>query len=472
MTAPLELVQLPKVPAVVIYAPVSNRAGPDGVTAGFVGFSYRIETLLSLPPVSSGLKSGLKVLDRDEAEVIHEQGTMHGGRTLSRSMDAAGRTWDFVYDVPRTVERAGMINATRTLLLGLAGLTGILVVFHSLLQLSRRLRSHALAAEVAEERLRMAVAASATGLWEFDIASQRLAWSDECRSIFGAPPDQSDIGFSDFVEHVHHEDRARVRGAMQDAIGKQDACSCEFRVVRPDGQQRWVAQVGRFGRRRGAAMLIGSLRDITEQHRSDEHRELLMKELAHRTKNLMAVVQAIARQTVKTSPNVAEFETRFVGRINALALSIDRLVNERWAGIELADLVREQLRSFSGSAGERLTIDGPPLRVNAQAAQTLGLALHELGTNAVKYGAWSAAAGMVAVSWSVDAGKQIHITWREHGGPPVKEPQTRGFGTTVITQLARVSLQGEVRLDYNAEGLSWTLTCPIAHATDAAELAA
>ena len=201
--------------------------------------------------------------------------------------------------------------------------------------------------------------------------------------------------------------------------------------------------------------------DITEQKRREQQIRLLMNEVNHRAKNLLSVVQAVASQTVKNEP--AKFAERFTERLQSLAVSQDLLVKSQWQGIGIDELVRSQLAHFKDLIDGRVTLQGPRLGLTAKAAQSIGMALHELATNAVKYGALSNASGQVTISWQLDpdtpGGDLFALSWIERGGPPVVEPARRGFGTTIIQTLPAMEFDAEVALDYAQEGLSWRMNC-------------
>jgi PAS domain S-box-containing protein len=203
--------------------------------------------------------------------------------------------------------------------------------------------------------------------------------------------------------------------------------------------------------------------DITERKRQDDHVRFLMREVNHRSKNMLSVVQVIARQTAGTSP--IDFAARFERRLHALAASQDVLVKSEWQGANLEVLVRSQLAHFEGLIGTRIKLQGPPLFVTASAAQALGMALHELATNAGKYGVLANSEGQVVIEWSLkeeNAGaRTFAISWREQGGCPVVPPSKRGFGSTVICDMAELSLGAKVELDYPVTGLCWRLRCPV-----------
>lgn len=201
--------------------------------------------------------------------------------------------------------------------------------------------------------------------------------------------------------------------------------------------------------------------DISDRKRHEEHNQLLMREVNHRSKNLLSVVQAIARQTApKEDPNFAE---RFGGRLQALAAEQDLLVRNSWTTVPVEGLVRSQLSHFADGAADRIQVDGPDASLSPDAAQALGMALHELATNAAKYGALSNAAGRIDICWSSSGAKdnaEFVLTWVERDGPPVSAPERTGFGSVVTTKMVKMATGGNVVVDYLPEGLSWKLTCP------------
>jgi two-component system CheB/CheR fusion protein len=186
-----------------------------------------------------------------------------------------------------------------------------------------------------------------------------------------------------------------------------------------------------------------------------------MAELMHRTNNLLAVVQAIARETGRKSPDPMEFLPAFSARLEGLGVSSSLLAREDWRGALLEDLLRAQVAPLA--AADRFDVDGPAVLLSPRAVQNLGLAFHELATNALKYGALSVAAGKVSVSWEVreiGRARELHLVWREHGGPPVSPPTRMGFGRVVSEKLLASALQARVEIDYPAAGLEWSLVLP------------
>jgi len=212
-----------------------------------------------------------------------------------------------------------------------------------------------------------------------------------------------------------------------------------------------------YGRVVGASKIA---HDISERKRGEALLRTVMHELSHRSKNLLSVIQAMAQQTARLSPSVDAFLDRFIGRVQGLAASQDLLVNQNWTGVSLDELVRQQLQPFGGRDAGRIETDGPPLYVAPDAAQTLGLALHELATNASKYGALSVPGGSVAVQWKIEpesGASRFRMSWRERGGPSVETPERSGFGRMLIERLTAEKLDATVHLTFDLEGVVWTL---------------
>jgi PAS domain S-box-containing protein len=204
-------------------------------------------------------------------------------------------------------------------------------------------------------------------------------------------------------------------------------------------------------------------RDISERKKYEEHLRFTLRELSHRSKNLLAVIQAMARQTAGQSRNFAEFDARFSGRLHALAQSHDLLISHDWQGARIGDLVRAQLAAFTDPDGPRLTLTGPPVWLKPEAMQYLGLALHELATNATKHGALSAAGGSVTIEWTHDPPGDprapLRITWREQGGPKVRRPARKGFGHVVLERMA-ATLDVDVSFRFEPAGVVWSILVP------------
>ena len=209
---------------------------------------------------------------------------------------------------------------------------------------------------------------------------------------------------------------------------------------------------------------LNILRDRTDARAELERRELLMAEMDHRIKNTFSTVQAVALQTGRYAPTVADFLAAFGARLIALARSHDVLIRSGWEDAPLRDVIEGALAAYEGEPG-RITVEGLPVLLGANLVVTVSLAFHELATNAVKHGALSVPDGSVNVAWTIDPAKrsarQIRIVWRERGGPPVERPERRGFGSQLLEQGIRSQAGGTVRLDFQPEGLECRICLPL-----------
>jgi len=266
-------------------------------------------------------------------------------------------------------------------------------------------------------------------------------------------------------DFTHPEDTPRGRTALEALkSGAADEYDLEKRYLCKDGGLVWGHTTVSCVRdpEGGLSYLIKIIQDITDRKELDENRQMLMREVNHRGKNLLSVVKVIARQTARRSPE--NFIEAFGERLQALAANQDILVNNGWQKIELDALVRGQLEHFE-AISERVTVAGPPVKVSAHAAQAIGMAIHELATNAAKYGSLSNDIGRVVIGWSIEQG-EFSMSWREQDGPAVSAPTSHGFGTTVIDKLTASSLSADVKLAYAPTGLVWTVSCPLSSLCD------
>ena len=319
-----------------------------------------------------------------------------------------------------------------------------------------------------EALYRSAITAGRMGAWETDFGARTRTWSNEGMALFGLtlPDGRGQVGgeADEFALSLHPLDRHLVQHFRRLA-NEQDSFAAEYRIVRPDGAVLWLSGRGQVVSRAPdgkAIRMINIVADITDRKAAEDHIQFLMREMTHRSKNLLTVVQSIARRTAKSTGSLDEFERRFGQRLQGLAASHDVLVNENWLGAPLAELVREQLLPFVEAQSARVELEGPPVVLTAQAAQAIGLALHELATNAIKYGALSVTAGKVKVSWMADADEPSHVrlTWVERGGPPVQAPSHKGFGHLVIDDMIARSLNGAVAMEFAEQGFHWAVIIP------------
>jgi PAS domain S-box-containing protein len=262
--------------------------------------------------------------------------------------------------------------------------------------------------------------------------------------------------------------RAPIKHLKREVLETGETARTELCVQEAE-VERWYALT--IEPQRGAddhlAGIIGGAVDITDRKEHERRIHLLMRELNHRSRNLLAVILAIARQSAATSASSGDFLERFSARLQSLAESHDLLVRDNWEGSSMPEIVRSQLGHYSDLIGTQIELQGGPLRVRPDAAQHIGMALHELATNAAKYGALSSESGKVVIRWSVEPeaanGPRCRLSWQESGGPPVERPTRRGFGSVVIERTVAAALEGTVTLEYAASGLSWLLDFPLTH---------
>jgi len=317
--------------------------------------------------------------------------------------------------------------------------------------------------------LQHALNAAQLGTWQCDAHRRVFSWDARCKEILGASANGATA--EEFMNWVHPDDAGSVRAAFNASLdlAQPRPYGNEFRIIRRgDGEVRWVEVLGRLyfkgeGRGRRAINLVGTIADITERKEREEKLYLLMREVNHRARNMLGVVGAIAHQTVGNSPE--DYVERISERIWALAAYQDLLVRSEWHGVDIGDLARGQLSDFADLISSRIAMHGPKLRLNAASAQAVGLALHELTTNAGKYGALSTDTGRVDIWWGAD-GETFTMSWIERDGPPVSVPRQRGFGTRVMEAMTKRSMGGEVDLHYAPPGVTWRLTCPAANALE------
>jgi two-component sensor histidine kinase len=207
--------------------------------------------------------------------------------------------------------------------------------------------------------------------------------------------------------------------------------------------------------------------EVAMRKRDIEHVNLVMRELSHRSKNLLSVVQGMAHQVARQSHSFDAFQSAFTTRLRAFAETHDLLVAGDWRGVDIRSLIRTHLAPFRDLDQHRDFLDGPGLSLTPKAAEQLGLAMHELATNAMKHGAFSVPAGAVKIRWehvTEGPGKgELRISWKEVGGPAVKPPEVTGFGHLVVTQIVPMSLDGIASLDFEPDGLKWVLLIPSAN---------
>lgn len=311
-----------------------------------------------------------------------------------------------------------------------------------------------------EERRSLALSAGDMGSWELDVASGVFQWDDGLFRIFGVEPGAFEPTRERIRDMVHPDDRDRC--TLTDVTsGDEMRYQREFRVIRPIGEVRWCFGAVAVTRdeRGGLRRLNGVTVDITERKRAEERQVLLAREVDHRAKNTLAVVLSVLRLTrAKTTP---EFISTVEGRIHALAATHNLLSATRWEGADLCKIVDEEMAPYHASHRRRVVTEGPAVVLLPATAQAVALAVHELATNAAKYGALSTDAGTLQLAWSIGPGA-VTLTWSETGGPATTEPKALGFGLTIVRSSIEEQFRGGVVYDWRPEGLHCTLSIPSA----------
>jgi two-component sensor histidine kinase/DNA-binding response OmpR family regulator len=321
-----------------------------------------------------------------------------------------------------------------------------------------------------EQRRSLALAAGNLGSWDWDLANGKVVWDDGQHAIYGVTPGQFVPTPEHFKVLILPEDWEQLQVGMHDLLERGEPHQAEFRIRRPNGEIRWCSSTA-AATQDGAGKVVrisGVTMDITERKEAEERQAMLAREVDHRAKNAMAIVQSIVRLTKAES--ISSYISVIEGRIKALSRAHALLSNSRWQGADLDTLAHEELAPFRSSHADRLSIHGPKVTLEPTKAQTLALALHELATNAAKYGALSSASGKLALWWDVQA-DVLTIHWHETAGPATRAPATTGFGTQIITGSIERQLGGKTQFEWLPSGLRCTLTIPRGERIDAAEQA-
>ena len=267
---------------------------------------------------------------------------------------------------------------------------------------------------------------------------------------------------------LHPDDRERCVEQWHQALREETRYEIEARIQRHDGEYRWflIRAVPVWSAGGRIATWIGSTTDIHDRRQAEEHQRRLTAELSHRVKNMLAVVQVLAERSGSRATSVEECLEAFRGRLQALSAAHNTLLAGDWKWASLASLVQTALEPYLGEP-DRVRLDIRDLRLEPDAAFTLALGLHELATNAAKYGALSSPTGqlsLMAHAHSGDKGEELRIVWQEKGGPAVEAPAVAGFGTTMLSQAIEYQHQGRAEMDWRREGLVCRLTLPLAKA--------
>ncbi len=329
-------------------------------------------------------------------------------------------------------------------------------------ELERRVAERTEALALSADRLRrseqgrsLALVAGNMGSWDFDAVSGSWFWDEGQSRIFGVDHASFTPDIEAIRRGIHPEDMEDIRRCFENLTPDKSTCELEFRIVRPNGETRWctAAAVASFDAAGHMVRFSGVMTDITDRKEAESRQALLAREVDHRAKNTLAIVQAIVRMAKRDS--IEDYMKAVEGRIGALAQTHEILSQSKWEGADILRLILDELAPYHSDGRQRVTAVGPSLVLAPEQAQLVAMAVHELATNAAKYGSLSVERGKVDVSWSAFEGV-LTLVWRESDGPPVSIPKKLGFGTKIISSLGG-SHRGRTDFQWLADGLTFTL---------------
>jgi two-component sensor histidine kinase len=328
-------------------------------------------------------------------------------------------------------------------------------------------RAHEALAE-SEDRARLLIEGGRVGHFDTDLATGDAIWSASTFEMMGMRPSpDGKATFGAWRSRLHPADRERVAVEHAAAVAAGGPWQTSYRILRADtGEVRWLSIWGRIVPRDGkGARSVGMVVDVTDEKQAEARQRLLLNELNHRVKNSLAAVQSIARSTLRGAVGAEGATNLFMNRLMALSSAHDVLTRETWEGAGLREIVAGSVRAYQDATGGRFQMEGEDVRIGPKAAVALSLALHELATNAAKYGALSGDGGRVIVRWEARGPadkRRLELEWRETGGPPVVKPARSGFGSRLLRQGLKLELGASAEIDFAPDGLVCTIQAPLA----------
>ncbi len=420
------------------------------LTTGRTSWSRKFAELFHLPPDSDGAPNLDAILD-----MVHED-DKEALLTEYRRLLRKGGQFERDFRIKRGDDSVLWINARGSFIENDSGRIDRILCLCSDVTESKL-------AESRNAQLAAIVASSIDAIVSVDMTDRVRTWNHGAEQLFGfaayevlgrktdffVPPElqeERSVEFKELMagEAVEYQTQRRHKNGELIDVWIRGAP-----LRRPDGELF------------GASFII---RNVTAQKQREEHVRFLMRELTHRSKNLLAVIQAMARQSLSAQTTPEEFVTRFTERLNGLAGSHDLLLSDDWAGASLVQLIRSQLQHYDDLFDTRIRLEGTDLILRPEAAQNIGIVLHELSTNAAKFGALSAENGTVTVSWRIvdgEDGRRMQMRWKERNGPPVVLPTHKGFGRMVMDRIAGQALGGQSKAIFSPDGVSWELDVPV-----------
>jgi PAS domain S-box-containing protein len=425
--------------------------------------------LLALPwSVMTLMHWGELARDQEVILLALVAGMAASGTILLSAIPVAALSYMSAILIPSSVKSLLFINQRGYLFLGVLALSYWWLLAALIVKVSREISDRKridVAIKESEIRLQQTLTAGQMMAFNWNPETGTSHRSENAEQSLGLEPQAAAHGpGKDFLARVHPQDRKRFAAQIKELSPASPSYLACFRFIRPDGREVWFEETGRaeFDASGRHLRLKGLTYDITERKRAEEQQRLLVRELDHRVKNVLASVGAVAQRTREGSGSIDEFLQAFDGRIQSMANAHALLSRSHWKGVGLAELVRNELESCVREGGAH--VEGPDVLISAEATQPIAIVLHELVTNASKYGALSVPDGLITVRWDCQkddhSGVRLLLEWIETGGPPVVAPSRTGYGTRAIRSLVPYELGGAVELFFDATGVRCRLEIP------------
>jgi PAS domain S-box-containing protein len=423
--------------------------------------------LLALPWGSmSALYLGALAHDEELILVALGVGMAASGTVLLSALPAAAFAYMSGVLIPAAMKCLLLVNQKGYLLLGVLAVSYWWFLAALITKVTREIRERKqadVALNESEAELQEALTAGHVVAFTWDPKTGLSRRSQNAPQILGLESQEGVERSNDFLARVHRQDRGCLAAQIAALSPENPSYLASFRFIRPDGQEIWLEETGKaeFDAQRRYVRLKGLTREITERKRAEERQRLLIRELDHRVKNALASVATVAQRTREGSGSMDEFLQVFDGRIQSMANAHALLSRNHWHGVSLADVVHSELAPYVGAGSA--VVGGPEVMLTAEATQPIAIVLHELVTNASKYGALTSARGRITVRWDLpheltQAG--LELEWIESGGPPCRIPSQPGYGTRAIRSLIPYELEGTVDLAFAADGVRCKIELP------------
>lgn len=436
---------------VLLYDPVLDR---NGAVVGVATATLTLRQLVAVAQLVSGV-TGISIAVGEPVSPadLRKENELASPDPDTRAFNLAGRSW--TVDVVGEATDPSVRRWVLVLIVGL-GLAATIAVLALIMSMYKT-------AEVISARTRLKAMLDGLGPLAWLLAPDGTILNGNRAATVAFDRAEDEMVGRPFWELLAEAGGAtateRIRAAIRDATHGQDA-RFDFSIGGEDDRHvfdLWIRGKEVTGN------IVASAVDVTARYESEQTQLLLMRELDHRIKNTLQVIQAVIRRTAKRQNTIEGFERSLLGRVGAMSRAHELLAEERWLGANVSTLVRQETQSFD-AGGNAIRSAGPSLRLNPKAALAIALAMHELGTNASKYGALSSSQGVVDITWTVDrsvAEPELVIRWQESRGPEVKEPEHQGFGSMLIERSIAYELDGNARVEYRKEGLLCTIRIPL-----------